>query len=168
MDFWNAVIDGVAVITAHVMIGLFSAPLRYKKWVSILIWCVWGVIQTVLFIPAMTFTADKVFGFIFGFLTPYVGQYVLFFITAKGKFAKRLFTILTYSVFFCIYMAIATSVIGSFPNLHWGVVSLIRIVLLFVVVFTFLKKICPLFWNNLSESIKSWWLLVFADAVFSL
>ena len=168
MDFWNAVIDGVAVITAHVMIGLFSAPLRYKKWVSILIWCVWGVIQTVLFIPAMTSTADKVFGFIFGFVTPYVGQYVLFFITTKGKFAKRLFTIITYSVFFCIYMAIATAVIGSFPNLHWGVASLIRIVLLFVVVFIFLKKVCPLFWNNLSESIKSWWLLVFADAVFLL
>jgi hypothetical protein len=168
MDFWNAVIDGVAVITAHVMIGLFAAPLRYKKWVSILIWCVWGVVQAVLFIPAMTLTADKVFGFIFGFVTPYVGQYVLFFITTKGKFAKRLFTIITYSVFFCIYMAIATSVIGSFPNLHWGVASLIRIVLLFVVVFIFLKKVCPLFWNNLSESIKSWWLLVFADAVFLL
>ena len=79
-----------------------------------------------------------------------------------------MFTILTYSVFFCIYMAIATSVIGSFPNLHWEVASLIRIVLLFVVVFIFLKKVCPLFWNNLSESIKSWWLLVFADAVFLL
>ena len=65
-------------------------------------------------------------------------------------------------------MAIATSVIGSFPNLHWGVASLIRIVLLFVVVFIFLKKVCPLFWNNLSESIKSWWLLVFADTVFLL
>ena len=168
MDFWNAVIDGVSVITAHVMIGLFAAPLRYKKWVSVLIWCVWGVVQTVLFIPTMTSTADKVFGFIFGFVTPYVGQYVLFFITTKGKFAKRLFTIITYSVFFCIYMAIATAVIGSFPNLHWGVVSLIRIVLLFVVVFIFLKKVCPLFWNNLSESIKSWWLLVFADAVFLL
>ena len=34
--------------------------------------------------------------------------------------------------------------------------------------FVFLKKICPLFWNNLSESIKSWWLLVFADTVFLL
>jgi hypothetical protein len=168
MDFWNAVIDGVAVITAHVMSGLFAAPLKYKKWTSVLIWCVWGVVQAVLFIPAMTSTADKVFGFIFGFVTPYVGQYVLFFITTKGKFAKRLFTIITYSVFFCIYMAIATSVIGSFPNLHWGVASLIRIVLLFVVVFIFLKKVCPLFWNNLSESIKSWWLLVFADAVFLL
>ena len=95
MDFWNAVIDGVAVITAHVMIGLFTAPLKYKKWISVLIWCVWGVVQTLLFIPAMTSTADKVFDFIFGFVTPYVGQYVLFFITTKGKFAKRLFTILT-------------------------------------------------------------------------
>ena len=35
-------------------------------------------------------------------------------------------------------------------------------------VFIFLKKVCPLFWNNLSESIKSWWLLVFADTVFLL
>ena len=42
MDFWNAVIDGVAVITTHVMIGLFAAPLKYKKWISVLIWCVWG------------------------------------------------------------------------------------------------------------------------------
>ena len=167
MEFLNAIIEAVAVIVAHAMIGLFTAPLKYKRWKSVLIWCVWGVIQTALFVPAMTLS-DKAFGFIFGFVAPYVGQYVLFFITTKGEFAKRLFTILTYSVFFCIYMGIATSVTGSFPDLHWGVVSLIRIVLLFVVVFVFLKKICPLFWNNLSESIKSWRLLVFADAVFLL
>ena len=168
MNLFNAVIDAVAVISAHAMIGLFSAPLKYKKWVSVLIWSVWGALQTVLFIPAMTSSAENGIAFIMGFIAPYVGQYVLFFITTKGNPTRRLFTILTYSVFFCIYMTIATAVIGSFPNLHWGVASLIRIALLFVVVFVFLKKICPLFWNNLSESIKSWMLLVFADAVFLL
>ena len=168
MDLLNAIIDAVAVVSAHAMIGLFSAPLKFKKWVSILIWCVWGVVQTALFIPAMTSDSGNGFEFIAGFVAPYLGQYLLFFIATKGKFAKRLFTILTYSVFFCIYMAIATAVIASFPDLPWQVASLIRISLLFVVVFVFLKKICPMFWNNLSESIKSWWLLVFADAVFLL
>lgn len=120
MEFLNAIIEAVAVIVAHAMIGLFTAPLKYKRWKSVLIWCVWGVIQTALFVPAMTLS-DKAFGFVFGFVAPYVGQYVLFFITTKGEFAKRLFTILTYSVFFCIYMGIATSVTGSFPDLHWGI-----------------------------------------------
>lgn len=168
MNFLNAIIDAVGVIVAHAVIGLFAAPLRYKKWISLIIWGVWGAAQALLFLPAMNADVEEGFGFLVGFIVPYVGQYVLFFITTKGKFAKRLFTILTYSVFFCIYMGVATSVIGSFPDLHWGVASLIRITLLFVVVFVFLKKICPLFWNNLSESIKSWWLLIFSDAVFLL
>ena len=168
MELLNAAIDGVAVVFAHAMIGFFSAPLKFKKWVSILIWCVWGVVQTALFIPTMASDSGNGFGFIAGFVAPYLGQYLLFFIATKGKFAKRLFTILTYSVFFCIYMAIATAVIASFPGLPWQVASLIRISLLFVVVFIFLKKICPLFWTSTSESIKSWWLLVFADAIFLL
>ena len=168
MELLNAVIDAIAVMVSHTMIGLFSAPLKYKKWVSILIWSIWGVVQTVMFVPVITLNVGNGIAFIVGFIAPYIGQYVLFFITTKGNPTRRLFTILTYSVFFCIYMTIATAVIGSFPNLHWGVASLIRIALLFVVVFVFLKKICPLFWNNLSESIKSWMLLVFADAVFLL
>ena len=168
MELLNAAIDGVAVVSAHAMIGLFSAPLKFKKWVSILIWCVWGVVQTALFIPAMTSDSGNGFEFIAGFVAPYLGQYLLFFIATKGEFAKRLFTILTYSVFFCIYMAIATSIIGSFSDLPWQFASLVRISLLFVVVFIFLKKICPLFWTSTSESIKSWWLLVFADAIFLL
>ena len=148
MNFLNAIIDAVGVIVAHAVIGLFAAPLRYKKWISLIIWGVWGAAQALLFLPAMNADVEEGFGFLVGFIVPYIGQYVLFFITTKGKFAKRLFTILTYSVFFCIYMGVATSVIGSFPDLHWGVASLIRITLLFVVVFVFLKKICPLFWNN--------------------
>ena len=168
MELLNAAIDGVAVVSAHAMIGLFSAPLKFKKWVSILIWCVWGVVQTALFIPAMTSDSGNGFEFIAGFVAPYLGQYLLFFIATKGEFAKRLFTILTYSVFFCIYMAIATSIIGSFSDLPWQFASLVRISLLFAVVFIFLKKVCPLFWTSTSESIKSWWLLVFADAVFLL
>ena len=168
MEFLNAAIDAVAVVSAHAVIGLFSAPLKYKKWLSILIWSVVGVMEAALLILAMTSVSGSGLGFVAGFLAPYVGQYLLFFITTEGKFAKRLFTILTYSVFFCIYMAIATSLIGSFPNLPWQVASLIRISLLFAVVLVFIKKICPLFWNNTSESIKSWWLLVFADAVFLL
>ena len=168
MELLNAAIDGVAVVSAHAMIGLFSAPLRYKKWVSVLIWCVWGVAQTMLFIPAISGDVESELGFAIGFIAPYVGQYALFFITTKGNLPKRLFTILTYSVFFCIYMGIATAVIGSFPTLSWYFASMIRASLLFVVVFAFLKRICPLFWHNLSDSIKSWWLLVFADAVFLL
>ena len=103
MELLNVAIDAVAVVSAHAMIGLFSAPLKFKKWVSILIWCVWGVVQTALFIPAMTSDSGNGFEFIAGFVAPYLGQYLLFFIATKGEFAKRLFTILTYSVFFCIY-----------------------------------------------------------------
>ena len=93
MELLNAVIDALAVIVAHIMIGLFSAPLKYKKWVSIFVWCVWGLAQTVLFIPAMISDAGLGFGFIVGFIVPYVGQYVLFFIMTKGKLDKRLFMI---------------------------------------------------------------------------
>ena len=126
MDLLNAAIDAVTVMTAHVMIGLFSAPMKYKRRVSVLLWCVWGALQAILFIPATMPDVSPNFGFVAGFVAPYVGQYVLFFLTTKGKPTQRLFTILTYSVFFCIYMGITTAVIGSFPDLHWGFATLIR------------------------------------------
>ena len=168
MNIWNAILDSLVLVAAHVTVGLFAAPLKYKKWVSALIWGILGVVQMALFIPAMMSDTGNEFGFVFCFVAPYVGQYILFFITTKGRFAKRLFTILTYSVFFCIYMSIATAVIGSFPNLHWSIASLTRTVLMFAMIWAFLRKICPMFWNNITVPAKSWWLLVFADTVFLL
>ena len=168
MDILNAIMDAGTVIIAHVVVGLLAAPLKYKKSISILIWSIWGVIQTMLLTPILFVDLESGLGFVIGFVSTYIGQYVLFFVTTKGNVAKRLFTILTYSVFFCIYMGIATAVIGSFPSFNWGITSVIRAVLLFAVVFVFLKKICPLFWNNGAEPINNWWLLVFADVVFLL
>lgn len=168
MNILHAIFDAVAVVAAHVTVGLLAAPLKYKKWISILVWCVWGAIQAALLIVVLLFAVTNGLGFIVGFLAPYVGQYVLFFMTTKGKFAKRLFTVLTYSVFFCICMSVITAVVGSLPALHWSISSLLRAVLLLAMVLLFLKKISPLFWNNLAEPIKNWWLLIFADAVFLL
>ena len=168
MDLLNSVIDAIAVISAHVLVGLFSAPLKYRRGISVLIWCVWGVLQTVMLSPVMASEVDIVFGFIAGFIVPYIGQYVLFFITTRGNPARRLFTLLTYSVFFCIYMGVANALIGSIPNLHWTTASLVRITLLFIVVLIFIKRIAPLFWNSLADSIKSWLILIFADTVFLL
>ena len=168
MDILHAILDAVVIVAAHTTAGLFAAPLKYKKWVSVPIWCVWGTLQTLLLVYILFADATIELNFIIGFVSPYVGQYVLFFILTKGKFAKRLFTILTYSVFFCIYMGIASSVIGSLSPLHWGITSLLRTSFLFAIVLLFLKKISPMFWNTLADPVKNWWLLVFANAVFLL
>lgn len=168
MDILHAILDAVVIVAAHITVGLFAAPLKYKKWISVLIWCVWGILQTLLLVPTLFNDTTIELSFMIGFVSPYIGQYVLFFILTKGKIAKRLFTLLTYSVFFCIYMGIASSLIGSLPPLHWSVISLLRTSFLFAVVLLFLKKISPMFWNGLAEPIKNWWLLVFVDTVFLL
>ena len=53
MDILNAIMDAGTVIIAHVVVGLLAAPLKYKKSISILIWSIWGVIQTMLLTPIL-------------------------------------------------------------------------------------------------------------------
>jgi hypothetical protein len=82
--------------------------------------------------------------FFVGFILSLLSQYVIFFVTTKGKLAQRIFTMLTYSTFFCISMTLFTMVNGTFGDIHWVLSALILGGMLLGIVSYFLRYVCPL------------------------
>ena len=108
-----------------------------------IIWGTWVVLQTALLFYTEFVLTNWALQFFVGFVLSLVGQYVIFFATTKGKLAQRVFTMLTYSIFFCIVMSLVTMVNGTFGELHWTLTALIQAALLFAIVFYFLRYVCP-------------------------
>ena len=104
--------------------------------------------------------------FLVGFVLSLIGQYAIFFITTKGKLAKRIFTILTYSIFFCIAISFFTMINGTFSELHWILTALIQAVLLFAIVAYFLRYVCPLCRAAAKNITTGWISLIFVNVVF--
>lgn len=155
-------------VTAHIMVGYFSSPLKYSKLITKIIWGIWFVIQTFMYYVIEETIIPYPGGLIVGFIAAFAGQYLIYFLTTKGKFSNRLFKILTYSVFFCIYSSLNIAIIGSFSNLHWSLTLLIRILILGGIVWFFLDKLCPLM-SGVSERLdRGWYAMILADVVFLL
>jgi signal transduction histidine kinase len=93
---------------------------------------------------------------------------VIFFVTTKGKLAQRVFTMLTYSIFFCIVMSLVTMVNGTFGELHWTLTTLIQAALLFAIVFYFLRYVCPLCRTAAKNITTGWAPLIFVNIVFMI
>ena len=98
------VIEFILLLLSHAAAGIYSCDLKYNKRSVYFIWGVWVSIQIgVLFYTEYILT-NWTAKFVFGFLLALLSQYVIYFITTKGKFFQRLFVIVTYSIFFCIVM----------------------------------------------------------------
>ena len=133
------IIEFILLLVAHAAAGIFSSTLKYSKKTTHIIWGTWVVLQTALLFYTEFVLTNWALQFFFGFVLSLVGQYVIFFVTTKGKLAQRIFTMLTYSIFFCIVMSLVAMVNGSFGELHWILIALIRAALLFAIVFYFLR-----------------------------
>ena len=162
----GTVIQFVLLLIAHAAAGIYSSTLKYGKRFTYILWGIWVTVQaSLLFISEFVLT-DEVLQFFVGFVLSLIGQYVIFFVTTKGKFAQRIFTILTYSVFFCIAMSLFAMVGGTFAGMHWGLTALIQAVLLLVIVIYFLRYVCPLC-RKASRNITTGWIpLIFVNLVF--
>lgn len=162
----GTVIQFVLLLIAHAAAGIYSSTLKYGKRFTYILWGIWVTVQaSLLFISEFVLT-DEVLQFFVGFVLSLIGQYVIFFVTTKGKFAQRIFTILTYSVFFCIAMSLFIMVGGTFAGMHWGLTALIQAVLLLVIVTYFLRYVCPLC-RKASRNITTGWIpLIFVNLVF--
>ena len=124
------------------------------------------MLQTALLFYTEFVLTNWALQFFFGFVLSLVGQYVIFFVTTKGKLAQRIFTMLTYSIFFCIVMSLVTMVNGTFGELHWTLTALIQAVLLLAIVTYFLRYVCTLC-RAASKNIKAGWApLIFVNVVF--
>ena len=162
----GTIIELIFILVAHAAAGIYSSTLKYSKKTTYIIWGTWIVLQTALLFYTETSLANWLLQFFFGFIFPLVGQYVLFFVTTKGKLMQRIFTMLTYSIFFCIITAPFIIVKDKLSQLHWSLTVLAQAVMLFSIVTYFLRCVCPLCRKAAKNITTGWAPLIFVNVVF--
>ena len=160
------IIGFLIVLVAHAASGIYSSTLKYSKKITYLIWGTWIVLQTMLLFYTENVLMDVASQFFVGFILSLIGQYVIFFATTKGRLAPRIFTILTYSIFFCIIMALFNMVKGTFLNMNIVLLTLINALMLLGVVSYFLRYVCPLYRAAAKNITRGWALLIFVNFFF--
>ncbi|MBR6549236.1 MAG: GHKL domain-containing protein [Clostridia bacterium] len=160
------IVESLLLLLAHAAAGIYSSTLKYSKTTTYIIWGGWIALQTGLLIYAESKFTNWAVQFLLGFVVSLVGQYILFFATTKGNLAQRIFTMLTYSIFFCIIMAPFIMAKDALSQLHWSLTVLVQAALLFGIVAYFLGYICPLC-RAASKSITAGWRqMIFVNIVF--
>lgn len=162
----TTIIEFILVLIAHAIAGIYSSTLKYTKKMTYIIWGSWIFFQGILLYQAEFAIADEGLKFFLGFILSIIGQYVIFFITTKGKFAQRVFTMLTYSVSFCMFMTLFTMVKDALTPRYIILSSIINAVLLLGILYYFLGYVCPLCHAAEKNITKGWTLLIYTNIVF--
>ena len=160
------IIQFLLLLIAHAAAGIYSSTLKYSKKTTYIIWGSWITLQTALLCYTEFVLTNLALQFLVGFVFSIVGQYVIFFATTKGKLAQRIFTMMTYSIFFCIVMSFFTMVNGTFAQLHWVFDVLIHAVLLLAMVAYFLRYVCSLCRRASKNITDGWAPMLFVNTVF--
>lgn len=160
------VLEILLVFLAHSIAAIHSSELKYSKKITYLMWGIWIVFQsTFLFLGELVFT-NATAQFFIGFIFPLITQYTIFLLTTKGNLAQRVFTLLTYSTFFCIFMAFLNMVKGTFPNMHPLLMTTISAIIIGSFVYYFIHHVCSLC-KMASKNITTGWApLIFVNIIF--
>ena len=162
----GTIVEFILLLIAHAAVGIYSSTLKYNKKITYTVWGTWVVLQTALLFFTEFVLTNWALQFFIGFVLSLVGQYVIFFATTKGRLAQRIFTMLTYSIFFCIVMSLLTMISGTFSELHWALTALIQAVLLLAIVTYFLRYVCTLCRAASKNITTGWSQLIFVNIVF--
>ena len=162
----GTIVEFILLLIAHAAAGIYSSTLKFSKKITYIIWGTWIAIQTGLLFFTEFVLTNWALQFFVGFVLSLVGQYVIFFVTTKGRLAQRIFTMLTYSIFFCIAMSLFTMIRGTFSELHWALTALIQAVLLLAIVTYFLRYVCTLCRAASKNITTGWTPLIFVNTVF--
>ena len=162
----ETIIGFIFLLIAHAAAGIYSSTLKYSKKTTYLIWGIWVVLQSGLLFYAEFLMTDIPLQFFVGFILSLVGQYVIFFLTTTDGFSQRIFTMLTYSTFFCISMTFFTMVRGTFAQMGEVLIVLIHAVLLIAMMVYFLCYVCPLCHRAARNITTGWTPLIFVTIVF--
>ena len=154
------------LLVAHSVAGIYSSTLKYSKITTYVIWGSWIAFQGALFSVSEFLITESALQFLFGFIFPLAGQYIIFFLTTKGRVAERVFILSTYSILFCISMAFFTMVKGSFPFIPDVLIALINAVILAGVVFYFQRCVVALCKRAAKNSESGWSPLILVNVVF--
>ena len=161
-----SIIGFIFLLLSHASAGIYSSNLKYSKKTTYLVWGVWIIIQSGLLAYAEYVLTDWMLQFVLGFLLTFVGQYIIFFITTKGRFTQRLFTILTYSIFFCIAMTLFLLVKESIGELYPVLTVFIQFFILLLANIYFLCYVCPLCRAAERNITTGWLYLIVVNIVF--
>ena len=164
----GTIVEFIILLIAHAAAGIYSSTLKYSKKTTYIIWGTWIVLQTALLFYTEYVLTDWALQFFVGFILSLVGQYVIFFATTKGRLAQRIFTILTYSIFFCITMALFTIVKDTFGSERPLLTASIHAVALFGIVSYYLRHVCPLCRAAAKNITTGWVQLIFVNIVFMI
>ena len=162
----GTIVEFILLLIAHAAAGIYSSTLKFSKKITYIIWGTWIAVQTGLLFFTEFVLTNWTLQFFVGFVLSLVGQYVIFFATTKGRLAQRIFTMLTYSIFFCIAMSFFTMIRGTFSELHPALTALIQAVLLFAIVTYFLRYVCTLCLATSKNITTGWTPLIFVNTVF--
>ena len=162
----GTIFEFIILLITHAAAGIYSSTLKYSKKKTFTIWGIWIAIQTGLLSYTEFVLTSWVLKFFVGFVLSLIGQYIIFFATTKGRFAQRVFTMLTYSIFFCITMTFFIVTKGTFGDLHPILTAFIQALALLAILLYFLRYVCPLC-NTASRNITTGWApLIFVNIVF--
>lgn len=162
----GTIIELILICVAHAVAGIYSSSRKYSKKTTCIIWGTWIVLQGALLVYTESFQTNWSYQFFFGFIFPLVGQYAIFLATTKGKLAQRIFTMLTYSIFFCIITTPFIMVKDALSELHWSLTALVQAILLSAIVFYYLRYVCTLCRAASKNINKSWSQLIFVNVIF--
>ena len=160
------IIEFIILLVSHAAAGIYSSELKYRKRTVYIIWGIWVALQIGLLFFTEYVLTDLVLQFLTGFVLALVGQYVIYFATTSGVLTQRLFTILTYSIFFCIAMAFFSMVKGDIGEEYPVFTTLIHLAMIFLADFYFLRYVCPLCRAAKNSITTGWWYLVTVNIVF--
>ena len=162
----GTIIELILICIAHAAAGIYSSTRKYSKKITYIIWCSWIALQTALLVYTESFQTNWSHQFFFGFIFPLVGQYAIFFVTTKGRLAQRIFTMLTYSIFFCIITTPFILVKDALSELHWSLTVLVQAILLLAIVFYYLRYVCTLCRAASKNINRGWSQLIFVNVIF--
>ena len=162
----SVLIEQLFILVAHAISGIYSSNLKYSKKTTFVIWSIWLVLQGCLWCFGEFVINDIGMKFFSIFISAFILQYIVFFATTKGKLSQRLFTILTYSVFFCIFMAFNTVIQGTFPGMNIVIRLIVLCALLIGILYYFLNFVCPLCRVASKSMVAGWYPLVFVNVIF--
>ena len=150
------VIEFIVLLFSHAVAGIYSSDLKHDKKTTYAIWGIWIAFQIGLLFYTEYVLTDWKIQFLTGFVLALVGQYAIFFATTKGKLAQRAFTILTYSIFFCIAMTLFAMLKGSIGDDYPVLAVFVHFLVLLCADFYFLRYVCPLC-RTAEKNIKTGW-----------
>ncbi len=162
----GTIVEFMLLLIAHATAGIYSSTLKYSKKTTYMIWATWVAVQSALMFCTEFVLTHLALQFFVGFILSLIGQYIIFFATTKGKLAQRVFTMLTYSIFFCIAMALFTMIKGTLGQLNWVFIVLMQGVLLLGILSYFLHYVCPLCRAAANNITTGWAPMIFVNIVF--